>query len=309
MVFLDDLLGGAIGAVLVEHQHALLGDEIREVLVVGGVVVGARDASGFLDGDADALEVVIGIAVGIEILADRDARFLEEAGIVHGHVGIGADGKGVELAVDGAGIDGRLVDLGDVEAVADIVVERHDGAVGDIFKQHAIALLDHVGHVAAGNLGGELGEIVGKAKGFTGDDHAGIFLVIEVDDGEGALVALGIAPPEVADLLVLAESLGPEGRKHGHGAGGGAGPGDESPAVQSAHGVLPVEHLMVARWRSLLRRPLLRAGPWPDLRTSCFPESCVEWPRRTREALHNCPARQPAERQAKGWPPWEAGAA
>ena len=116
---------------------------------------------------------------------------------------------------------------------------RHDGAIGDIFKQHAIALLDHVGHVAAGDLGGELGEVIVEAEGFTGDGYAGGLGIVEIDDGKGALVALGIAPPEMADLPVLAEGRGAKGRKHGNRAGGGAGPGHKGSAVQSAHGCPP----------------------------------------------------------------------
>ena len=106
----------------------------------------------------------------------------------------------VELVAERAGVDAGRVDLRHVElARGDGLVERLGRALVDVLEHRAIAHLDHVRHVAAGDLGRELGEVVVEAQRLAFDDDAGVLAVEDLDDREGALVALGIAPPEMAD--------------------------------------------------------------------------------------------------------------
>src|SRR5690606_31182763 len=79
------------------------------------------------------------------------------------------------------------------------------------------------------------GEIIGKTKRFALDLHPRIFLVVDVDDGEGALVALRIAPPEMADGDILREGRPAHGAQRRHRAGKAGRCLQETSAIERAH--------------------------------------------------------------------------
>jgi hypothetical protein len=145
-----------------------------------------------------------------------------------------AASHGVELAADPAAVEEGVVELAEVERVADVVVERLELLAPRVLAEVAVIHLHDVREVPPGRLGRHLGPVIIPADGLGFDRDVGMLLVVEIDDGIGALVALGIASPESSDrgLGPCAAAERAERRGRERRARDAAG---ELPARQSAH--------------------------------------------------------------------------
>ena len=134
---------------------------------------------------------------------------------------IGAGGDGVDLAVDGAGIQDVLLHVAHVQAaVSDVAVQLGQHAVVGILGQVGVVHLEHVGGLAAGHLGGQLGPVavpVGIVH-----DHVDVGIqLLKLFQHRGGLLVTGLgAPPEHVQGGFAFGVLGAGGIAAGSGIGG-----------------------------------------------------------------------------------------
>ena len=104
----------------------------------------------------------------------------------------------VKLAIDPAGIDVHLAEILDLQALADVIVQRRQRAATAIFEDIAIIHLNQVGRIAARNLRGKTRPIIAPACEFTGNIEIRLDLLIGCYRLVGAVGALLRPPPQHA---------------------------------------------------------------------------------------------------------------
>jgi len=163
--------------------------------------------------------VGLGLVVVIAPVAGRQvhAGVLERLGVDHHGHRIGAQADRIELAVDASAFDLVLVEIAEVQPLADILVERlHRTALG-VFDDIAVIHLEHVRGVAAGHLRAQLRPVVVEGVEFLVVGEARIGLGEQIAHRIGAVGAGLAAPPVEPEMHV--GSLGR--REPAHCAGGG----------------------------------------------------------------------------------------
>ncbi|QTK81081.1 Hypothetical protein AT6N2_L0108 [Agrobacterium tumefaciens] len=120
-------------------------------------------------------------------------RLVEENG-----AGIDAEIDAVKLAIDPAGIDVHLAEILDLQALANILVQRRKRAATAIFEDVAIIHLDQVRRIAARHLGGKARPVIAPAGEFPGNVEIRLNLLIGCYRLVGAIGALLRTPPQHA---------------------------------------------------------------------------------------------------------------
>src|SRR5690606_15901648 len=103
------------------------------------------------------------------------------------------------------GINVHLPEVGDVQGLVEIVVERLQRPAPGVFEDVAVIHLDEVRRVAPGDLRGEPRPVIAPAGELAGDRHVGGDALVGLDRLEGAVRPLLRAPPQEAQ----ARRLGP----------------------------------------------------------------------------------------------------
>ena len=138
------------------------------------------------------------------------AGLLERGLVVDHGVRVVAEIDAVELAVDPAAVERCLVEVGDVERLAEELVERQQRAAAGIFRDIAVIHLDQVRRIAAGRLGGEARPVIAPGQGLTVDLYARVSLLIERGRFQGTVGSAPSSPTNTGGRGHPAQK--PEGR-------------------------------------------------------------------------------------------------
>src|SRR5262249_19145138 len=180
-------------------------------------------------------EIVVGPG---ERIGESDLERVVFCLVVDEGDGVRAERDAIELAVDLAAVELVLVEIAEIERLAEKLGEIGELAAPRPFEDVAVVHLDDVGEVLAGGLRGELRPVVGPGIALWRDRYVGMLLAVEVNRRDGALVAIRVTPPdEAGPALGFGESAARGDRRSG--GTGRQQPAELAPRESVAHAILP----------------------------------------------------------------------